>query len=227
MARFLLRIWLTDRPGALGSVASRIGAVRGDVVGIDILERNAGMAVDELAVDLPGADLVDLMVREIQQVDGVKVEDVRPVEGGADRLTFELEAAVDIVEAPDSDEVLEALCRSASELTQAPWSAVLCVENQELLACRGGPLPPLQWLTAVALGLGSAPGASVDGMVVAELTRSRLVFLVGGSGLTVRQRERESLVHLARVADLQWSRLACLAATAEHPSRRRMRPVAI
>lgn len=34
----LIRAWLPDRPGALGAVASRIGAVRGDVIGIDILE---------------------------------------------------------------------------------------------------------------------------------------------------------------------------------------------
>ena len=31
--RFVVRVWLPDRPGALGQVASRIGAVRGDVVG--------------------------------------------------------------------------------------------------------------------------------------------------------------------------------------------------
>src|SRR5918995_223890 len=45
---FVIRMWLPDRPGALGQVASRIGAARGDVVGIDILERENGQAVDEL-----------------------------------------------------------------------------------------------------------------------------------------------------------------------------------
>src|SRR6478672_7764897 len=34
----VLRVWLPDRPGALGAVATRIGAVRGDVIGIDIIE---------------------------------------------------------------------------------------------------------------------------------------------------------------------------------------------
>ena len=50
MSTWIVRVWLPDRPGALGQVASRIGAVRGDVVGIDILERGAGRAIDELAV---------------------------------------------------------------------------------------------------------------------------------------------------------------------------------
>jgi len=35
VATFLLRVELPDRPGALGAVASRIGAVRGDLVAVD------------------------------------------------------------------------------------------------------------------------------------------------------------------------------------------------
>src|SRR5439155_1650026 len=78
MPAYVLRLWIPDRPGALGAVASRIGAVRGDVVGIEILERGAGRAIDELVVELPDEDLVSLLVREVGQVDGVDVEDVRP-----------------------------------------------------------------------------------------------------------------------------------------------------
>ena len=81
MALFVVRVWLPDRPGALGQVASRIGAVRGDVVGIEILERGAGRAIDELVVRLPEDGLVELLVAEIAQVDGVDVEDVRAVVG--------------------------------------------------------------------------------------------------------------------------------------------------
>ena len=85
MQTYVVRVWLPDRPGALGAVASRIGAVRGDVVGIDILERGAGRAIDELVVELPDGVPVDLLVSEIGQVDGVDVEDVRPVaESGHD-----------------------------------------------------------------------------------------------------------------------------------------------
>ena len=79
MTTYVLRVWLPDRPGALGHVASRIGAVGGDLVGIDILERGAGRAIDELVVDLPDDDLLGLMCSEIGQVEGVDVEDVRTV----------------------------------------------------------------------------------------------------------------------------------------------------
>jgi ACT domain-containing protein len=74
---YLLRIRLPDRPGALGLVASRIGAVGGDIVAIDILGRDRGRAVDEFVVELAGPHLIDLLTNEIHEVDGAVVEEVR------------------------------------------------------------------------------------------------------------------------------------------------------
>src|SRR4051794_7468256 len=78
MATFVVRVWLPDRPGALGAVASRIGAVRGDLVGIDILERGAGRVIDELVVELPREALVSFLAPEMPKVEGGDVEDIRP-----------------------------------------------------------------------------------------------------------------------------------------------------
>lgn len=80
MTRHVLRIALPDRPGALGLVASRIGAVGGDIIAIDILDRIEGSAVDEFVVELPSDDLVPLLRSEIHEVDGAKVEEIRRVE---------------------------------------------------------------------------------------------------------------------------------------------------
>jgi len=74
---YVVRIRLPDRPGALGQVASRIGAVGGDIVAIDILERAGGRAIDEFVVELDGDHLVELLRAEIHEVDGVEVEGVR------------------------------------------------------------------------------------------------------------------------------------------------------
>ena len=96
METCVVRVWLPDRPGALGQVASRIGALRADVVGIDILERGGGQAVDELTVVLPQAGLVDQLVAEIGQVDGVAIEDVRHIAAerpDAGLLAHEIDAA--------------------------------------------------------------------------------------------------------------------------------------
>jgi ACT domain-containing protein len=77
MPGYVIRIWLPDRPGALGLVASRIGSVGGDIVSIDILGRDGGQAVDEFVVELATAELVELLRSEIHEVDGVEVESVR------------------------------------------------------------------------------------------------------------------------------------------------------
>lgn len=80
MARYVVRIQLLDRPGALGQVASRIGAVGGDIVAIDIVQRTDGRAVDEFVIELAGDHLVDLLRHEIHEVDGVHVEHVTRVD---------------------------------------------------------------------------------------------------------------------------------------------------
>jgi len=41
-----IRIWLPDAPGVLGAVAAEIGAVQGNVVGLEVLEREAGVAIE-------------------------------------------------------------------------------------------------------------------------------------------------------------------------------------
>lgn len=61
-------------------MASRIGAVGGDIVAIDIIERARGRAIDEFVLELDGDHLVELLRNEIHEVDGVHVEEVRRVE---------------------------------------------------------------------------------------------------------------------------------------------------
>src|ERR1700716_566717 len=101
MTTHTVRVWLPDRPGALGAVASRIGAVRGDLVGIDILERGGGRDIDELAVELPEERLVPLLVQEVGQVDGVDVEEMNSVGGPLpDPRLDALETAATLVEQP-------------------------------------------------------------------------------------------------------------------------------
>jgi len=80
MAGYVVRIALPDRPGALGLVASRIGAVGGDIVAINILERDGGQAVDEFIVEISGHHLIELLQSEIHEVDGASVLEIRPAD---------------------------------------------------------------------------------------------------------------------------------------------------
>src|SRR5487761_848664 len=152
MPTYVVRVWVPDRPGALGAVASRIGAVRGDLVGVDILERGAGRAIDELVVELPTADLLELMVAEVNEVDGVDVEDVRQVPGSpADPRLDALETAAYLVERHDPTDLMRALVTHAAKDFEADWAAVVDPSAPQPLACVGS-MPPDAWVFAFVKG---------------------------------------------------------------------------
>jgi hypothetical protein len=169
MPTFVVRVWVPDRPGALGAVASRIGAVRGDLIGIDILERGAGRAIDELVVELPEADLVPLMVREVGQVDGVDVEDVRPaIEVLLDPRLDALETAASLVEKGDVPALLSALAERCARDLEADWAAVVDLDAPAPVMSVGA-VPPAAWLIAFIAGsrASMAPGATTGAEAVA------------------------------------------------------------
>ena len=163
MPSFILRVWVPDRPGALGAVASRIGAVRGDLVGIDILERGGGRAIDELVVDLPDESLVDLLVSEVSQVDGVDVEDVRMApEAAIDPRVDALETAASLVAHAEVGSLLEALARRSLSDFQSDWVAVVDLESTSQVVTVGA-APPSSWLGAFVTGQPGVSGSRFAG----------------------------------------------------------------
>jgi len=158
---FVVRIWLPDRPGALGAVASRIGGVRGDVIAIDVLERGGGRAVDELTVELEDAALIDLLIAEIGHVDGVDVEDVRAIAGtGVDRVVTALRAGRAMAAASTRTEIEQVLCDQVMLVFNADWACLLDAGATVQLAVAGIDPPPVSWLAAFAHGVTSREGAS-------------------------------------------------------------------
>lgn len=203
---FVVRVWLPDRPGALGAVASRIGAVRGDLVGIDILETGAGRAIDELVVSLPSAELVPLLIKEIEQVDGVDVEDVRPAGGDLpDARLAALETAAALMEQPDRDALCVALVGHARFDFEADWAAVLDAGAAPLIVAAAGEAPTPAWLSAFVSGSRDASAGTheehgPDDVAWSPLSSTGAVLAVGREGRVFRARERRQLVALARIA---------------------------
>jgi len=198
----VLRVWLPDRPGALGQVASRIGAVHGDVVGIEILEQGAGRAIDELVVALPDVDLIDLLVREVSQVDGVDIEWVEPVEGDDhDPQLALLEAAADLVEADGHEAALAALCQDLRRVFAAGWAAVVDRAEARAVAA-AGEVPAAAWIVAFLEGsrhLDAHVDAGADDVAWAELPGQPRALVLGRAGRPFRARERRQLGVLARI----------------------------
>jgi hypothetical protein len=223
METYVVRLWLPDRPGALGQVASRIGAVRGEIVGIDILERGAGRAIDELVVELPDPSLHGLLVQEIQQVDGVDVEHVRPVADALhDPRLDALETAAHLVGATDRDELIGAVVEHARRAVGAEWSAVVHLDGGAVLAAEG-PAPPAAWLAAFVEGsrasLRVASGVTgPDDVVWSPLPSANLALVIGRAGTAYRARERRQVAALARIVDTRLRELVRHTARSSHPS---------
>lgn len=152
MATFLLRVALPDRPGALGAVASRIGAVRADVVAVDIVGRRRGRAVDEFVVELGDERHVSLLLDEIAEVDGVVVEEVRVLPAElVDRRMSAFDAGAALMGEQTHPGVLRAVADHARRGLDAGWSAVLDPEDGHVLAVHGE-APAAPWLAAYVAG---------------------------------------------------------------------------
>jgi hypothetical protein len=203
----VVRVWLPDRPGALGAVASRIGAVGGDVVGIDILERGAGRAIDELVVLLPSTGLLDLLTDEINQVDGVDIEEIVPaIDTRHDPAVDALQAAVALVEHDgDAAALVELLCVEVTRLSGASWAVVTRGPGSEPIAGHG-PAPSALWVQAFFAGSQSSSAvasgaAGPQDVTSVELAGSGGALVVGREHGEFRGRDREQAAALAKIVD--------------------------
>jgi hypothetical protein len=204
---FVLRVAMPDRPGALGAVASRIGAVRGDVVSVEIVERHEGRAVDEFVVELSEYDILPLLLSEIAEVDGVVVEEAHPITGSVrDRRLDAYDTAALIVGESTPQAVIKALaCRARHEL-DASWAAVVDVEAG-LLVATDGLTPAVHWVTAFVEGHRrgeSEPADRESDVGWVELAAWDLVLVVGRPGWQFGIREHDRMAALARLADVRW-----------------------
>ena len=216
MANYLIRVRLPDRPGALGAVASRIGAVGADVVSIDILQREGGVVVDELGVGLATEDLIELLRGEILEVDGVSVEAVRAIDGPLpDRHAEILEIATTLFEQTTPTGVIEYLVAQVRSSLSATFVGALD-PNAPWPVAVDGDVPGDEELRNLArqVGVPHAPppadGLAVlldDHVAAARLTRAGVVLVVGRSDLVFRTRERQRVTTMAELADHRWREL--------------------
>ncbi len=119
---YLLRVRLPDRPGALGAVATAMGAVGADILSVDVIDRTPNAAVDDLVVDLPPGKLPDTVVSAAAGVPGVQVESIRQYAEQNDPHR-ELELLDALAARPhDSERVLS---EGVARIFRAGWALVL------------------------------------------------------------------------------------------------------
>jgi hypothetical protein len=210
VANYLIRVHLPDRPGALGAVASRIGAVGGDVVSIDILQREQGSVIDDFGVELAGEDLVELLRSEILEVDGVMVEALRLIDGPVpDRHAEILDIATSLFHQTSPTGVLEYLTNRACESVNASFAAALDPLAPWPTAVSGD-VPPDDELRDLAVTLQAAEDAGERPEVGADCVRLPLagaLLVVGRPDMPFRSRERTRIATMAELADHRWREL--------------------
>lgn len=189
--RVIIRLWLPDRPGALGLVASRIGALRGDIVSVSVLEQGGGLAVDELAVDLPDTGRIPMLLREIQEVDGARVEDLEVRGQVPDNEVDDLGLAARLVEAGGDGELQQLLVEGTRQLFGARWAAL--VNDDGILAGAGEISSPI-----------GADHTRTGDLAQASLLGRWATLLIARPGRRFYRRERIRLLLLASVADSAW-----------------------
>ena len=213
MSTVVVRVWLPDRPGALGQVATHIGAAGGDVVGIEILERGGGSAIDELVVSLPDGVLLHSLLAEIALVEGVAIEDVREVdETYGDTGLVVLEIAATVLEAP-RDHGLQVFCEQLLRLVDGDWVVARTTGSGSEDRTGGdasliefGDPPDAAWLGAFIDGIGHLPatahGDGIPGDVVwVQLESIDVAVVAGRSTRPFHTRERQQVTLIGRIVD--------------------------
>ncbi len=205
---YLVRVWLPDRPGALAAVAARFGALKGDVLSLEIIERRNGLAIDEVVVSMPPGVPVDLIANEVGQVDDAEVEDIRLLEDAShDPQLDALEAAAIILGASTREDLSQALCQHLGRTVRADWACVL--ERGGGVLGSWGDRPNDRWLDSFVSGMPSCDTSArlpeIDAvwlpLPVADLA------LIVGRDTPIRARERHRIAALARIADAWFRRL--------------------
>jgi hypothetical protein len=204
-------VWLPDRPGALGQVASSIGAAGGDVVGIEILERGGGSAIDELVVTLPDDVTLQTLTTEIARVEGVAVEDIRPIDPDRpDAGMAALEIAATLVHT-SSEARLERFCKELLQLVDGSWAVAMRIDDRHdsdgivTLVEQGSP-PDTAWLAAFLSGsrhlaAGSHSESTPSDVVWVHLESVGIAVASGRSARPFHTRERQQVMLLGQIAD--------------------------
>ncbi|ETZ97429.1 hypothetical protein I545_6820 [Mycobacterium kansasii 662] len=80
MPSYLLRIEL-ETVRQPGSLAVALGSVGADILSLDVVERSAGYAIDDLVVEMPPGAMPDRLITAAESLNGVRVDSLRPTPG--------------------------------------------------------------------------------------------------------------------------------------------------
>jgi hypothetical protein len=118
----LIRISVPDRPGVLGDVASALGTAGADIAQIQVLQSEAGRALDDVHVQVGSEEHLQRVQTRLESLPGVQVLGVRigpaPTTGHS-----ELELVGRMLRSPGR--AVQTLVDGVPESTGSDWAAVV------------------------------------------------------------------------------------------------------
>lgn len=148
VASYLLRVQLADRPGSLGSLAVALGSVGADILSLDVVDRRAGYAIDDIVVELPARAMPDTLITAAEALSGVRVDSLRPHTGLLEAHR-ELELIDHVAAAGDTPAKLKVLVDEAPQVLRVGWCTVLRCSDGGIQRVAGSPGAPETRLYAV------------------------------------------------------------------------------
>ncbi|MDY6870934.1 MAG: amino acid-binding protein [Actinomycetota bacterium] len=161
---YLLRVQVEDRPGRLGALAVALGSVGADILSLDVVERAAGYAIDDLVVDLPAGTMPDRLITAAESLTGVYVDTIRPHTGLLEAHR-ELELIDHIAAAKGKAAKLQTLVDEAPRVLRVGWCTVVRGEGfglQRIVGSHGAPETQAQHAPWLPLAHAAALDASAD-----------------------------------------------------------------
>lgn len=209
---YLLRIELVDRPGSLGSLAVALGSVGADILSLDVVERAAGYAIDDLVIELPPGAMPDTLITAAESLPGVRVDSVRPHTGLLEAHR-ELELLDRVSAAGDNASRLQVLVDQAPRILRVSWCTVLRDHQGKLQRLAGSagapetradsaPWLPIEHASTLDGSAEWVPQAWRDmdtTMVAAPLGDSHTAVVLGRPGPEFRPSEVARLGYLAGI----------------------------
>jgi hypothetical protein len=201
--RFVVRVWVPDEPGSLATLADRVARAGGNLVGVEVLERTGGQALDELMIEVESPGHVDPLTARVASMIGARIEEIRPVAPDTEEHSLRvIETALGILSCVRPTAALGALVEAVPELFDADWCA-LVDDNAGRIVMETAAAPPARRLLEMANGSKVAPHSG-PGTRVEVLTRP--VEEVGftlciGRPIPFRRRESREIDMLVRVTE--------------------------
>jgi hypothetical protein len=160
----LARLVLDDRPGALARAAGAIAEVGGDIVEMDVVDRDDSTVTDDFVIELSprNSGNPQALARRLSEVPGVVVECIRRTPDA--ELHRELEAITTLaVGAKPSLDRLDLLARLIPSILRCDWAAVLsCAGSAVGITHSSSSGPRIRWTSLPWLPLRAATTLDFD-----------------------------------------------------------------